>query len=51
MTSDSLVEKSPLPLFSKEGFKFVEENSPFEKGITGGFVTECSRSNRLALLE
>jgi hypothetical protein len=24
--------KSPLPLFSKEGLKTFEENSPFEKG-------------------
>jgi hypothetical protein len=25
-------EKSPLPLFSKEGFGAHGENSPFEKG-------------------
>jgi hypothetical protein len=25
-------EKSPLPLFSKEGLNFYRKNSPFEKG-------------------
>jgi hypothetical protein len=25
-------KKSPLPLFSKEGFKSYGRNSPFEKG-------------------
>jgi hypothetical protein len=43
-------QKSPLPLFSKEGLNFYGEILPLKKGDRGGFEYEFGRSHRLNFL-